>query len=167
MNRPQWCRSIAALWLLLGWAASGAFAACGIAGGGASIDFGPYHPLSLPGRLASADVDSTGSVTVSCSGLTQGVNYTLKLDGGRSNSISARRMGGTGGGSDMAYNLYTNATRSLVWGDGSSGSALSGSLGAGTNSHTHTFYGRIPGGQNSVIPGGFSDLLVITLEYSP
>jgi spore coat protein U-like protein len=166
MSRGQRIRSIALLWLL-GWAASGAFAACGIAGGGASISFGPYHPLTLPGKLSSADVDSTGSVMVSCSGLTQGVSYTLKLGGGRSNNVSARLMGGNGGGSDMRYNLYTNATRNLVWGDGSAGSVLSGSMGAGTNSNTHYFYGRIPGGQNSVRPGGFSDLLVITLEYSP
>jgi spore coat protein U-like protein len=166
MSAPRWARSVALSWLL-GSMGSSALAACGIAGGGAAISFGAYHPLTLPGKLSSADVDSTGSVTVSCSGLAQAVSYTLKLGGGRSNNVSARLMGAGGGGSDMRYNLYVNAAHSLVWGDGTAGSAVTGSIGAGSNSNTHYFYGRIPGGQNSVRPGAFSDLLVITLEYAP
>jgi spore coat protein U-like protein len=166
MNGRRVLRAMAAC-ALLGLATSGAMAACGVAGGGASINFGAYHPLTFAGKLTSADTDSAGSITVTCSGLSQGVNYTLKLDGGHSNSIAARRMGGSAGGAEMGYNLYTNAARNLVWGDGSAGSVLSGSLGTGTNSNTHSFYGRIPGGQNTVRPGSFSDLLVITLEYSP
>jgi spore coat protein U-like protein len=153
-------------WCLLGLGGP-AFAACGISGGGAAISFGGYNPLTFQGKLVSADVDSSGSISVTCTGLTQGVAYTLKLGSGRSNIISARRMGGSAGGADMSYNLYTNAARSVVWGDGSSGSVISGSLGVGTNSNNHAFYGRIPGGQHSVIPGSFSDQLLITLEYAP
>lgn len=165
MKRQQRFRSFAGL-CLLGLATS-AFAACGISGGGASISFGGYNPLSFQGKLVSSNLDSNGTVGVSCNGLVQGVSYTLKLGSGRSNNIAARHLAGSDGGSDLAYNLYTDAGRSLIWGDGSTGSVLSGSLGAGTSSNSHTFYGRIPGGQNSVPPGSFSDQLVITLEYAP
>ena len=44
---------------------------------------------------------------------------------------------------ELAYNLYREASRSIIWGDGTGGSAVGSGTGA-----THTVYGRIPSRQN-------------------
>jgi spore coat protein U-like protein len=147
--------------------ASHAFAACGIANGPVAVSFGAYNPLTFAGKLTSSDVLTNSTITVSCTGLAQPVNYTLKLSAGRSNSVSTRSMGGTGGGNDMLYNLYTNPTYTAVWGDAGGGSTITGTLGQADGSNNHIVYGRIPGGQNGLRAGSYSDALVITLEYAP
>ena len=147
--------------------AGSAWSACGIATASISLSFGAYTPIAFPGRIVSADVDSTGVVSVGCTGLAQPVAYSIKLGGGRSNSIAARAMGGTGGGADMAYNLYGNASRTVVWGDGTTGASFNGTIAPADGPASHTFYGRVPASQHSLRPGAFTDLLVVTLEYSP
>ncbi len=147
--------------------ASQALCACGIANAPVNLSFGAYTPLTFPGKVASADADSSGAVSITCSGLAQAVSYALKLSAGRSNNIQARSMGGTGGGADMTYNLFTNASRTTVWGDGASGTSFAGSIAPTDGPVSHTFYGRVPAGQNALRAGTFTDQLVITLEYSP
>lgn len=146
--------------------ASPAWSACGFANAPVSLSFGAYSPIAFPGKLASADADSTGTVSISCSGLAQAVSYSIKLGAGRSNSIAARAMGGTGGGADMAYNLYGNASRTVVWGDGAIGAAFSGTIAPTDGPASHTFYGRVPAGQHTLRAGGYTDVLVVTLEYT-
>ena len=147
--------------------AAPAMAACGIANDPVAIGFGPYTPITFAGKVVSGHVDSDATVSVSCTELTQAVTYALKLDGGSASSINARAMARSGGGSAMAYNLYVDASRTTVWGDGNNGSTFGASLSATDTSRSHTFYGRIPAGQSSVMPGSYSDILVITLEYNP
>jgi spore coat protein U-like protein len=152
--------------MVLSMMADQALSACGIATAPVNLSFGAYTPITFPGKVASANADSTGSVSISCSGLAQAVSYALKLSAGRGN-ILARSMGGTGGGADMTYNLYTNASRTTVWGDGASGASFAGSIAPTDGPVTHTFYGRVPAGQSALRAGTFTDQLVITLEYSP
>ncbi|MDB5874028.1 MAG: Spore coat domain protein [Ramlibacter sp.] len=146
--------------------AAAALAGCSISTG-ASLGFGPYAPLSFSGKLDSLDADSTGSVTVTCTALAQAVNYSLKLSGGHSNEVLARAMAGTGGGALMNYNLFVDANRSNPWGDGIAGGTFQGTIAAAGGSASHTFYGRVPAGQRTLRPGGFSDQLQVTLEYTP
>lgn len=142
-------------------------AACGIANAPITLGFGSYTPITFAGKIASSDVDSNGIISISCTGLTQSVTYAIKLDGGSSNSVNARSMTRAGGGSSMGYNLYTDAARTVIWGDGINGGTFSGTVSAPGGTVDRTFYGRIPAGQSTVMPGTYSDQLVITLEYSP
>jgi spore coat protein U-like protein len=142
-------------------------AACALSGGAGNLSFGAYAPLVFPGKSASAHADSTGTVTVSCTGLTQSVTYTLKLGGGQSNDVFVRSMTGTAGGADMRYGIFVDANRSVVWGDGVSAGSFQGSIAAPGGTVSHTFYARAPGGQSSLRPGSYADQLLITLEYLP
>ena len=128
-----------------------------------NIVFAAYNPLS------SGNVDSTGTVKVSCGG-TAGllVAYTVALNGGSSGNVGARQM--ASGSNKLAYNLYTSAGYSSLLGDSTAGSTmLTGGIlldafGIGT-AQTWTVYGRIDGGQKTAVPGTYIDTVTLTLTY--
>ena len=129
--------------------------ACGAAGAAscsastAGVAFGAYDPQ------AAVALDSAGDIGVDCDMAT---GYSIGLSPGNG-SYQTRQMTGTG--SRLVYNFYTDATRMIVWGDGSQGTqAVAGS---GTRAH-HTVYGRIPAGQN-VQAGSYADNLVVLLAF--
>lgn len=126
----------------------------------APLVFGNYDPTS------GAAVDSTGTVTVTCTAVTSiSVNYTIALGTGLGGSYSPRQM--TSGVNALPYNLYTNASRSTVWGDGSGGTSLVSdgyTLGLLVVTRDYTAYGRIPGSQN-VAAGAYADTVVVTVTY--
>lgn len=118
-----------------------------------ALNFGSYDPLAvLPD-------DATSTVNVTCNLLTP---YTLKLNGGSvANSISAREMN-DGGSNDLGYQLYSDALRSTLWGDGTTGSTVTG-VGTGLQVG-HTVYGRIANGQN-VPNGSYADTITVSLDF--
>ena len=129
--------------------------------------FGLYDPT-----IAAPD-DSTAAITVTCmhvgGGGATGVSYTIALSAGNSGSSLQREM--RAGAPRLYYNLYSDAARSMILGDGSGGTTiLSGSIkvgpgvGNGTRSETYTVYGRVPA-QQAADPGSFIDLLVVTLTF--
>lgn len=147
--------------LALGALASSAQASCSVSA--VPTLFGSYNPLS-----ASAD-DSTGSVTVTC-----GINaiailqsYTVALSTGSSGSYAARRL--QAGASALQYQLYRDAARTSVWGDGSGGTAIvSGGFVLSLIvpvSATHTVYGRVPALQTTATPGSYADTIIVTVTY--
>jgi spore coat protein U-like protein len=128
------------------------------------ISFGTYIP-STPGPT-----DNTGSVTVTCSAVFQVVNYTIALNAGvnSSGSFGNRRM--SSGGSFLSYQIYTGATRSTVWGDGTGGTAtVSDSYGCFfcvNQSRNYVDYGRLPGLQWSAAPGFHTDTITATVTFN-
>src|SRR6185437_6963810 len=75
------------------------------------VNFGVYNPLSVTATTA------TGTVSLSCTlGLFS--SWTVGLSAGSSGSFAQRVLGGAG---SLAYNWYTSAAYSSVWGDGSGG----------------------------------------------
>jgi len=106
--------------------------------------------------LATAPIDSTGSVTVTCDAPAA---YSIGIHGGFTGTL-ARAM--TAGSHQLAYNLFADAARTVVWGDGTGASVKVSS--AGTAGSTHTVYGRIPARQN-VPAGSYSDLLMVRVEF--
>ncbi len=80
--------------------------------------------------LVASPSDSTGSITVSCDA---GASYSLGILGGFTGTFT-RAI--TSGSNRLAYNLFTDATRTVVWGDGTAGSARVSS--SGTAGATHT-----------------------------
>src|SRR5687768_9685364 len=100
-------RSMAAAVLL---AASPAAEACNVSA--SPLSFGAIDPLE------QRDTDSTGTITVTCPALTP---YSISINTG-SGSFSERRM--TDGSNTLRYQVYTDASRSVIWGDGTGGSTV-------------------------------------------
>lgn len=105
--------------------------------------------------------DAAGSVAVVC---TKTTPYTVALStGAHSNTYSKRNMIGASAPDGLAYNLYKDAGRSTVWGDGTGGSALV--AGVGNSVHqTYPVYGRLNKNQ-FVTPGAYSDVVTVTVCY--
>lgn len=140
---------------------------CAVSTGGLSFGAG-YDPFAvLP------DDSATGTVTVECTAtaLLQlcTVPYDISLDTGGSGSYGPREM--SQGSSTLQYNIYTDPTRLLIWGDGIASGTLTVSgvlsfpaLFGGTQSADHQAYGRIFAGQ-VVDSGSYTDTLTVTLSY--
>jgi spore coat protein U-like protein len=144
---------------------SGDYVTCTLSTSG--IDFGIYDPLDP----APADFD--GMVEVSCSLLptpaAANLAYSLTLSTGNSGQFGARTLQSVGGALD--YNIYLDAARFEVWGDGSAESGVaSGEMRLRRNPpddvqhNVHTAYGRIPALQNPAV-GQYADALIVTLEF--
>ena len=145
--------------------------------GGCSVSstglaFGPYQTLAFAEKLASADVSSTATISIRCTGISLGGSYTLSLGpttaGGP--SINPRRMANSNGGDPMLFNAYTDAARTTIWGDGSTGAQFTGTIAvnrSAVQNFTHTIYGKIPGGQKTLKAGSFTAAPTMTLTYNP
>ncbi|MDP2282530.1 MAG: spore coat U domain-containing protein [Pseudohongiella sp.] len=123
---------------------------------GASIAFGAYD------STVNSNVDAIGMVSLTCDGRFRAV---LSMDVGNGPGAaysSGRVMTGSSGGV-MKYNLYANASRTQVLGDGTGGSFTLGI--DSVNSYTQPIWGRIQAGQYAVYAGVYSDLLVVTVTY--
>ncbi|GMU01981.1 hypothetical protein KH5H1_61010 [Corallococcus caeni] len=117
--------------------------------------FGPYDVFSTAPR------DSTGSITVSCQGSTGPVPVTLTLDAGWSGDAARRTM--SSGAGALEYNLFVDASRTQVWGDGFSGTS-NRQLSVDGSPVTVSVFGRIPEGQ-VVPPGTYADTVVVTVSF--
>lgn len=138
-------RSLVVLSLLLSSSAWGA--SCTVSTTG--IAFGGYDPF------VAQDVDSVANVSVSCD---ETASYSIALSPG-AGTYEQRVM--TSGLHQLLYNLYTDATLSTVWGDGTGHSAVVSDTQLVA---THTVYGRIPARQNPQV-GVYGDTIVITLTF--
>ena len=118
------------------------------------VNFGIYLPFS------ATPTDSTGSVKVDC---VVGVgDYTVALSVGGGGTFAGRRM--SSGGARLSYQLYSTASRSTVWGDGTAGTVIvSGDCPPGCET-SFTVYGRIPTKQ-AAVPGTYIDTIVATVTF--
>jgi spore coat protein U-like protein len=146
-------------------------ASCSVAAVG--VAFGTYDPLSV------VSFDATGSVRVTClwtsgSGLgAQRATPVISLSAGFPPGTFAQRRLRTSAGDLLSYNLYRNAARTQVWGDGSSNtftastSPASLTLPASGNPRTgsRTIYGRMPAGQVNAVPGAYTDTITVTVAF--
>jgi spore coat protein U-like protein len=142
--------------IALGLLAAAPASACTISSAG--VAFGAYNP-----RATGAD-DATGTISLDCA-----PNVTapvVQLSTGQSGTYANRRL--TSGSWNLNYNLYTNAARTVVWGNGTGGSqsqTLSGgTVSGGRRRFSRTVYGRIPGQQNVGV-GSYGDTVVMTVIF--
>lgn len=119
-----------------------------------ALAFGDYDSLS------GADRDSSSTIDVTC---TNGTPFAIKLNGGTYGTITQRKLKEDAGSDELNYNLYSDASRSTLWGDGSSGQVVNGT-GTG-NAVQQTVYGRISGGQSDKTAGTYSDVINVTVDY--
>lgn len=134
---------------------------------GAQLVFGSFTSIAGLGSAGDLDRDTTADLAITCtgdSGTTLGVE--VQLDGGSTGNPSNRQLSGPG---VLAYNIYADAARTQVWGDGSAGTGQSATItlspGSSSGSATLTAYGRIPRGQRNVPVGAYTDTVLLTVVY--
>jgi spore coat protein U-like protein len=123
------------------------------------MSFGAFSPLAGP-------VEAVGAIDVDCIGLTTSLDsISIELSTGISGSYAPRQL--RSGPNSLAYNLYTDPARTIVWGDGTQGSSprvVQNQLSLLMWSTTAPVYGRV---QSSPLapPGAYSDTIIVTVEW--
>ncbi len=120
-----------------------------------ALGFGNYDPLQSP----SAGV--TGEITVVCD---PGAAYTILLDAGANSGgvFSSRRMLSSSG-SVLKYNIYRDAARTEIWGDGTNSTYTQAGVGTGA-AQRYVVHGHIPPRQKP--PAGvYSDATTIKVNW--
>jgi spore coat protein U-like protein len=140
-----------ALWL----AANQSEAACTIST--TSVSFGSYNVYNV------TNVDTTGSVTYTCGLLTLNP-ISIDLSNGSSASFNPRTL--KNGSDTLNYNLYMDAARSSIWGNGTGGTShYTATLSPlSTYNVTLTVYGRVPPLQDAAA-GSYTDTVVVTINF--
>jgi spore coat protein U-like protein len=123
------------------------------------MSFGSFSPLSGP-------VDAVGSIDVDCIGLTTSLDtISIELSAGLSGSYAPRQL--RSGASTLAYNLYSDPARTIVWGDGAQGSSprvVQNQLSLLLWTSTAPVYGRVHASPLAA-PGVYSDTIIVTVEW--
>ncbi len=108
-----------------------------------------------------ANVDATTQVRTSCS---TGLAYSVALGTGGGGAFSARRMIHESFPAEtVGYQLYSDALRTQVWGDGGGGTVSVGGTGNGSP-QASTVHGRVPA-QSTPRPGDYDDTVIVTVSY--
>jgi len=105
-----------------------------------------------------ADADSR--VTVTC---TPGAAYEVALNAGQNSSdVAARKLKGASDEDFLDYSIYSDASRTQVWGDSTGVNTVSGTgLGA---EQVLSVYGRMPAQQVAPL-GAYTDVVTVTVSY--
>lgn len=120
-----------------------------------SVNFGNYNVFD------GTDVDSTGTVTYRCNSSAR--NITVGLSQGASGTFNPRRM--EKGVEVLYYNLFRDASRTTIWGDGTSGTSVYSIGNPPNNTNVNlTVYGRVAAGQD-VSAGSFSDTVTAVINF--
>jgi spore coat protein U-like protein len=122
-----------------------------------ALAFGNYTP-------GAGAISNSTSVAVRC---TNGTPYTIALNGGTTSggTIAQRLM--ANGANTLEYNLFTTGAFSTLWGDGTTGSLVSGT-GAGVGTpNNHTVHGQLPDStaNQAAVTGSFADTITVTVTY--
>jgi spore coat protein U-like protein len=125
-------------------------------------------PMGFTGYNTIATVTAIATITVTCvnsgSNKPSSVPVTLAATAGNG-SISQRQM--VNGARTLNYNLYTDYARTVIWGNGITGSTIAATTSIALNGNAPvTIYGKLPGGQN-VAPGNYftTTPVVVTATY--
>ena len=123
-----------------------------------NVAFGNYDVFS------ASPNDSQGNVQIRCTYWTART-VTMRIGPSpNSGGFNPRQMKLTTGTDLMNYNLYTTASRNIIWGDGTQGtSTVAKSCPRNTNVD-FPVYGRIPAAQDVSI-GNYSETLVVTIIF--
>ncbi|MEN8719467.1 MAG: spore coat U domain-containing protein [Oceanococcaceae bacterium] len=112
-------------------------------------------PLAF-GNYSGSQLDGTADVLVQC---TSGTAWAVAIDGGVTNGdIADRQM--ASGGDRLSYDLFNDAGRTTLFGDGTTGSTATGT--GNGNEQTVTVYGRIDADQFPPA-GSYQDTVTVTV----
>ena len=119
----------------------------------ADLDFGTYT------AQAGSPLVGTTLLRATC---TPGSTYNVGLDAGTSAgaTVNARKM--VSGANNLNYQLYSDSSRSTIWGNTSGTDTVTGT-GTGL-AVDHTVYGAVPAAQ--VVPAGdYTDTITVRIYY--
>lgn len=152
-NRAALLRATLAAAALLAPAAARAAPTCTIGASGA-LAFGTYDPLS------AVPLDTQSTLSYRCP---RGQRVRISLDAGLSGAFAAREM--RMGSERLLYNLFLDAARTAIWGDGTGGSGIGPGVVAQGSLGTVVAYvfGRIPAAQDAAA-GLYTDTVRVTFE---
>jgi spore coat protein U-like protein len=122
-----------------------------------SINFGIYDVFS------TIPVDSTGTIQILCDRTQPNVVISI---GPSTNSggFNPRQMKHSSASYFLSYNLYTDAGRSVTWGDGTGGTSTVTQKAIRNTPLDVTIFGRIPAGQD-VYVGSYSETVTVTIIW--
>jgi len=122
------------------------------------MNFGLFNPIE------SEIKSSVVFLKVSCSGEDIS-NYKIIFSRGKGRSISPRYM--LGKSNKLGYNLYIDAARTIIWGNGRNGSSPLYGTGPCTELKpcTHVVYGKLTGSNAKLNAGEYQDTVRILLQY--
>lgn len=108
-----------------------------------------------------AAVLGTGGISVVC---TNGTDWSASADAGTgaAATLAIRQM--SDGAATLNYVLYTEPTRTTIWGDGVSTTATIDGTGSGVAQNS-VIYGRVSAAQTGVIAGSYADTVAVTVTY--
>jgi spore coat protein U-like protein len=122
-----------------------------------SVAFGSVSVINAVAPSAN------GGITVRCT-LGTAWTATASAGGGTGATATLRKMKlSTDATKLLNYGLFIDAAFVSVWGDGTTGTALTG-IGTGNND-VRTVYGRIPTGQSGATRGAYADAVTVTVTY--
>jgi spore coat protein U-like protein len=123
--------------------------------GGAAIAFGTYEPTS------AIALDTVGNLVYRCTQRDHNIMITLSQGGGT--SYATRRM--VKAADQLFYNLYRDAGRTVIWGNGSAGTQAYIIANPPNNQDISVpIFGRIPPLQNAG-EGIYGDTITVTLTF--
>ena len=122
------------------------------------VNFGSYDVFS------ASPTDSTGLITITCNETPAPTAPVSIGPSPNSGGFNPRKMKLTSGTDLLNYNLYTDTTRTSIWGDGTSGTVRVSRTFQKNKPQNLTVYGRIPPGQD-VRAGTYTDILTVTLIW--
>ena len=132
---------------------------CSCSASASGVSFGSYDPSG------SSPTDASGTVTLSCTGVVSLLGtIDIAASPGTSGDLTARQM--AQGANRLNYNLYTDSSRTSIWGTGANGT---GTISAPLNgllvfNQSVTVYGRLPARQ-WVKSGAYADSVIVTITY--
>jgi spore coat protein U-like protein len=120
-----------------------------------SVAFGSYNVFT------TTPADSTGTITYRCN--SAAANISIALSDGSSSTSSPRTM--RKGTEVLNYNLYQNAARTNIWGDGTGGTLIYTQGNPPNNQNVSvTVHGRIPA-QQDVSAGNYTDTVSAVINF--
>ena len=124
-----------------------------------ALAFGNYTPTT-------GAVNGTTTVGVRC---TKNTSFSVALDKGTTTGGSITQRLLANGANALQYNLYTDTAHTTLFGDGTTGTAPTGTgngLGAGA-AVNFTVYGQVPdsSANQDAVPGNYSDTITVTVTY--
>ncbi len=158
MKRYRSVRLLSAAVLLIPFLAGSSQAVCNVSATG--LSFGPYDDFS------PVPLDSTGTVSVACDEAPP-PDVVISIGPSGNGSMNPRAMRHASLPDLLRYNLFLDASRGAVWGDGTAGTqtvTLFVKNVTKNKPRTATIYGRIEAGQ-SVSMGPYSDTLTVTITW--
>lgn len=120
-----------------------------------SLALGTYTPGAGPAASAA-------TVTVTCN---SGAVFAVGANAGNSGNQNQRLL--TSGANSLQYNLYTTASHTTIWGDGTGSTGVLSGTSTGSP-YVLNYYGLLPDNafNQAGVPGsGYSDTILVVVTF--